>query len=269
MRVTIGARSSFNSCTDAWPCSLLQSTTPDAKMPRSVQGWTPCMLNDFSENRWPFAKGGEQTIALVSLLATGLFLLHIRRQTVVTRILAAAGAALAMLILYFFRDPQRSFSGEPGLVVSAGDGEVVEIAREHEPTYLQRDVTRISVFLSIFDVHVQRAPIGGKVASVDHRLGKFLQAFRPEASTENEHIAMVIESDFGPVLVKQIAGILARRCVNHAQPGEQLLTGQRFGLIKFGSRVDLFLPPDAEILAGVGDRVSGGITPVARLGQPS
>lgn len=225
------------------------------------------MQHDLKETRWPFAQGGEATIALVLALLAALLALQQWRSNIVTRSLAAVGIALSGLILYFFRDPNRQVASMPGLVLSAADGEVVEIAFEREETYLQREMVRISVFLSIFDVHVQRAPISGNVVSVVHRPGRFLQAFRPEASTENEHIAMVVESEYGTVLVKQIAGILARRCVNRAQPGDQLQGGQRFGLIKFGSRVDLFLPPDATILVANGDKVTGGITPVARLAK--
>ena len=100
---------------------------------------------------------------------------------------------------------------------------------------------------------------------VRHLPGRFLQAFRPEASSVNEHIAMLIGTAFGPVLVKQIAGIMARRCINKARPGDLVHGGQRFGMIIFGSRVDLFIAPAAEILVAVGDRVTGGVTPVGRL----
>ena len=220
-----------------------------------------------NDSRWPIAKGAEPTIALVSALLAAIFALHFRRPNHVTRLLAALGTIFSLLILYFFRDPNRESFEVPGLVVSAGDGEVLEITREREDTYLHRDMIRISVFLSIFDVHVQRIPVSGNVVAVEHRPGKFLQAFRPEASTANEHIAMLIESDDGPVLVKQIAGILARRCVNDARPGDRVRSGQRFGMIKFGSRVDLFIVPHAELLVAVGDKVAGGITPMARLAE--
>lgn len=214
---------------------------------------------------WPFAEGGETTIGLVSLIASACVALAAWRPNIATRLLAVAALAVWLLILYFFRDPERQTVDEPGLVVSAGDGEVVEIVDEREGVYLHREATRISVFLSIFDVHVQRIPISGKVTTVEHHNGKFLQAFRPEASMVNEHIAMVIESEYGSVLVKQIAGIMARRCVNRAETGQMVHVGRRFGVIKFGSRVDLFVPPRAEILVAIGDKVTGGVTPIARL----
>ena len=173
------------------------------------------------------------------------------------------GAWLALL--YFFRDPNRPRVSEPGLAMSAADGKVMAVVREYEPVYLRREMLRISTFLDVTDVHVQRIPLGGTVRQIVARPGKFLQAFRPEASTENESIAMEIETPYGPVLVKQIAGIMARRCVNYARPGQQMTTGERFGLIRFGSRVDLFLPLHASPLVAEGDRVYGALTPVARL----
>jgi phosphatidylserine decarboxylase len=170
-----------------------------------------------------------------------------------------------MLVLYFFRDPQRKPIQEPGLVVSAADGEVVAIVQEQAGTLAERETLRISVFLSILDVHVQRVPLAGTVMRIEHRPGKFRQAFRPEASEENEAITTELATAFGPVVVRQIAGIMARRCVNYLAVGQAVETGQRFGLIRFGSRVDLFLPPTAEILVTIGSKVQGGTTPVARL----
>ena len=114
-------------------------------------------------------------------------------------------------------------------------------------------------------MHVQRVPLGGEVTVIDHQPGQYLQAFKPEASDVNEYIAMVTESGYGRVLIKQIAGILARRCVNYAKPGDTLQTGQRFGLIRFSSRLDLFLPPNAQLLVKIGDKIEGGLTPIAQL----
>lgn len=218
-----------------------------------------------ADRTWPFAEGGGPTLALFTLLWGATVAVWRSRPAFLTRLLAATATAVWLFVLYFFRDPNRRSVTGPGLVVSAGDGEVVAIVREQEEAFLGREAVRISVFLSILDVHVQRAPIGGTVTMVEHRPGKFLQAFRPEASTENEFIAMTIESPYGEVLVKQIAGIMARRCVNYARPGQLVASGQRFGLIRFGSRVDLFLPPDAEILTAEGDHVQGAVTPIARL----
>ncbi|MDX1689147.1 MAG: phosphatidylserine decarboxylase [Candidatus Promineifilaceae bacterium] len=218
-----------------------------------------------ADRTWPFAEGGGPTLALATLLWSGVLALWRARPSLASRLLATVATGLWLLVLYFFRDPNRRPVTGEGLVVSAGDGEVVAIEPEREEEFLKCEAVRISVFLSILDVHVQRAPISGTVTMVEHRPGKFLQAFRPEASTENEFIAMNIETANGDVLVKQIAGIMARRCVNYTRPAQQIAIGQRIGLIRFGSRVDVFLPPDAEILTTVGDHVRGGVTPMARL----
>ncbi|MCL4870705.1 MAG: phosphatidylserine decarboxylase family protein [Anaerolineae bacterium] len=223
------------------------------------------MENYGKDKQWPFAEGGESTLALMTGIWAAAAALRFLRQNPLTTLLFWLITPLWLLILWFFRDPNRDTLVEDGLVVSPGDGELVEIIREPEKRYLNDDTIRLSIFLSIVDVHVQRVPISGRVTLVEHRPGQFLQAFRPEASEVNEYIAMITESAYGRVLTKQIAGILARRCVNHAQVGDWLTTGQRFGLIKFSSRVDLFLPPDAELLVRVGDKVYGGLTPIARL----
>ena len=223
------------------------------------------MTENGKDKSWPFAEGGESTLALVTGLWVVAAALRFLRSNPLTNLLFYLSTPLWLFILWFFRDPNRTPLVEEGLLVSPGDGEVVEIMREPEKRYLNDDTIRISIFLSVTDVHVQRVPMSGRVTLVEHRPGQFLQAFRPEASEVNEAIAMITESEYGRVLTKQIAGILARRCVNHAQVGDWLTTGQRFGLIKFSSRVDLFLPPNAELIVRVGDKVYGGLTPIARL----
>jgi phosphatidylserine decarboxylase len=169
------------------------------------------------------------------------------------------------MILYFFRDPDREVIDRQGLVVGPCDGKVVSIDRLKEDRYLNEEVIRISIFLSLFDVHVQRSPLAGEITLVDRQPGKFLQAFRPEASDVNEYIAMRLKTPYGVLLVKQIAGILARRCINFAKIGDKLRTGERFGHIKFGSRVDLYVPLSAEVKINIGDKVRGGLTSIAQL----
>ncbi|MCB8945002.1 MAG: phosphatidylserine decarboxylase family protein [Ardenticatenaceae bacterium] len=219
------------------------------------------------DRTWPFAEGGGSTILVVSIAQLLAIILWLQFSNWPTGIFLFLMTCLWLLILYFFRDPNRQVINQPGCVIGPGDGEVVEIVREREARYLQTDVIRISMFLDITDVHIQRVPLSGQVTLVQHQPGKFLQAFRPEASDVNEYIAMVIEGEYGRILIKQIAGILARRCVNMMQPGDTVTTGQRFGLIKFSSRLDLFLPPDAQLLVAVGDKVYGGLTPIAQLRQ--
>jgi phosphatidylserine decarboxylase len=223
------------------------------------------MDNYGADRWWPFAQGGGVTIAVFTVLWATAVTLWFIWQNLATGLFLLVATALWLLILYFFRDPNRQVVNEPGLVIGPGDGEVVEITHEREEKYLKAEIIRISMFLSVTDVHVQRVPLGGKVTVVDHQPGQYLQAFKPEASDVNEYIAMVTESGYGRVLIKQIAGILARRCVNYAKPDDVLQTGQRFGLIRFSSRLDLFLPPDAQLLVKIGDKIEGGLTPIAQL----
>ncbi|MCI0576834.1 MAG: phosphatidylserine decarboxylase family protein [Chloroflexi bacterium] len=214
---------------------------------------------------WPFARGGEATILIFTALFGLAAVWWFARPGLWSGVAVFLAALLWLLILHFFRDPRRTVKAVEGLVVSPADGEVVTLVNEPEERYLQAAAVRISIFLAVTDVHVQRVPLSGRVESIEHRPGKFLQAFRPEASTVNESIAMVIATPYGRVLVKQIAGILARRCVNYAAVGQAVTAGERFGLIRFGSRVDLFLPPQAKLLVKVGDKVAGAVTPVAQL----
>lgn len=218
-----------------------------------------------AQRKRPFATGSGATILSVTMLwGTAVFLAK-KYTSPLTKLLAWLTTSLWLLVLYFFRDPHRDVMQEPGLVISPADGEVVEIVREPETRYLDANVIRLSIFLSLTDVHVQRVPLGGMVTLVEHQPGQFLQAFRPEASHVNEFVVMGIETPYGRILVKQIAGILARRCVNYMHPGDMVTTGQHFGLIRFSSRVDLFLPSSARLLVQIGDKVQGGLTPIARL----
>jgi len=184
---------------------------------------------------------------------------------VVTAILFAFGwrntafvaLALTLFVLFFFRDPERPVAEGAGVVVSPADGKVIVIKDIFEPTYLKKDVKQISIFLSVFNVHVNRAPIGGTVEAVKYNPGKFHVASVDKASLDNEQTAMVIATGQQKVLVKQIAGLIARRIVCYAKPGDSIKKGERYGLIRFGSRVDIFLPKDAEIKVKLGDRVKG------------
>ncbi len=164
---------------------------------------------------------------------------------------------LTLFVLFFFRDPERHVPDGEGLVVSPADGRVIIVTDYFEPEYLKKDVKKISIFLSVFNVHVNRSPVAGTVETVKYNPGKFLVASADKASTDNEQTAMVIKTGKHQLLVKQIAGLIARRIVCYAKPGDAIKTGERYGLIRFGSRVDIFLPKDADILVNVGDRVKG------------
>jgi phosphatidylserine decarboxylase len=166
------------------------------------------------------------------------------------------------LVLYFFRDPDRNIIRESGTFYSPGDGVISDIAIKG---FDGKEYLRIGIFLSVFDVHVQRAPITGQVSFVEHNQGKNHPAFDPAASIENDQIVMGIHSEFGLVIVKQIAGILARKCVNYAKKDDLINMGQRYGLIKFGSRVELYLPKEVKVLCEVGEKTYGGITALAEM----
>lgn len=170
----------------------------------------------------------------------------------------------AAFLLQFFRDPERAIPQEPGAVVSPGDGKVTDISPVTVDGARQ---TKISIFLSVFNVHVNRSPIAGVVADVRYQRGKFLDARSPHCAELNEQNVVTVEGDGQRVVFKQIAGLLARRIVFHPKVGDRLERGQRVGLIKFGSRVDVVLDASAHIAVKVGDRVAGGSTVLAHL-QP-
>lgn len=173
------------------------------------------------------------------------------------RNLGTVSLVLTLFVLFFFRDPERPVPQGDNIVVSPADGKVIVVKDVYEPEYLKRHVKQVSIFLSIFNVHVNRVPYGGRVEIVKYNPGRFLVASMDKASTDNEQTAVVIDNGGRKILVKQIAGLIARRIVCYARPGDQLSTGERYGLIRFGSRVDIFLPIDTELKVKVGDRVKG------------
>jgi len=171
---------------------------------------------------------------------------------------------LALFFLCFFRDPERSIPDAPETVVSPADGKVTDVS---PVTIGGEKQLRISIFLSVFDVHVNRSPIAGIVREVRYQRGKFLNAMNPASAEENEQNIVLVEGDGQTVVFKQIAGLLARRIVFHPKVGDRLERGQRVGLIKFGSRTDILLSPTANVQVKVGDRVRGGASVLAYL-QP-
>jgi phosphatidylserine decarboxylase len=169
--------------------------------------------------------------------------------------LALIPVLLAAFFLWFFRDPERVVPAGTGLIVSPGDGKV-QAAELVETTDGPR--LRVTVFLSVFNVHVNRVPIGGTVTLVEHKAGKFLNAMKQESAVENEQTMIVIDGGGYSVAFKQIAGLLARRIVCNLKAGDVVERGQRMGLIKFGSRVDVLMPVETQLQVKVGDTVSGG-----------
>ena len=173
-----------------------------------------------------------------------------------------APVVLAAFFLWFFRDPEREIPSGAGLIVSPGDGLVTETAQIATPEGARQ---RISIFLSVFDVHVNRAPMGGVLSRVHYQKGQYLNAMNPASAERNEQNVVTIQGEDCKVTFKQIAGLLARRIVfNHAE-GEWVERGQRVGLIKFGSRVDVILSADAELRVKVGERVKGGASVLAAM----
>jgi phosphatidylserine decarboxylase len=179
------------------------------------------------------------------------------------------GAFLSVLTLffaYFFRDPEREIPGGENDIVSPGDGHVVSIVEEDETYFINGQAKRISIFLSVFDVHVNRIPIGGKVDFLKYKPGSFKAAFKEDASSINEQSIIGITSQSGKrILFKQIAGLIARRIIFRVQENQLVTRGDRFGLIRFGSRVDVSVPPEVEILVKKGQRVYGGKTLIGRI----
>jgi phosphatidylserine decarboxylase len=166
----------------------------------------------------------------------------------------------------FFRDPERTPPAGEDLVVSPADGKVISVAEVDEGRYLNRRMKRICVFMNVFNVHVNRVPVSGRVEAVRYNPGKFLMGYAEKASLDNEQNAIVIRrTDGGDVLFIQIAGLVARRIVCYLKGGERVARGERFGLIRFGSRVDVYLPPDTEIRVKVGEKVRAGESVLGKL----
>jgi phosphatidylserine decarboxylase len=188
----------------------------------------------------------------LALGAAALFL----RWTIAGAILIG----LAAFIFYFFRDPKRVISAEPGAVVAPADGRVVVVTDESNAG---RPGKRISIFLAIWNVHVNRSPAAGVITNLNYRPGKFYAAMRPSASADNEQNVITLATDSGEIVFKQIAGLIARRVVCWKKTGESVARGERIGLVRFGSRADLWLPRDSELLVKVGDHVKGGSSVVA------
>jgi len=201
------------------------------------------------EGRWIFA-------VLLLLAMAGWFL---------TPWLSLLFLLLIFSTLAFFRDPNRTTPAEPNLVVAAADGTVTDIVDVDENEFLKNGSRRIGIFLSIFDVHTNRAPIDGRIIYRQHWPGLCLDARRPESSEKNESMTWAFENSRVTIVVRQLTGAIARRIVAWSQVGDELKKGDRFGMIRFGSRTEVYLPLAATVLVKMGDHVSGGLTIIARL----
>lgn len=169
---------------------------------------------------------------------------------------------LALFIFYFFRDPERSIPTDSGAIVSPGDGRVVVVKDE---SYAGRPGKRISIFLAVWNVHINRSPAAGTITRLDYKPGKFMAAWAESASLDNEQNVFTLASENGELVFKQIAGWVARRVVSWKKQGDAVTRGERVGLVRFGSRVDLWIPENAEVVVKVGDHVKGGSSVLARI----
>ncbi len=187
------------------------------------------------------------------------------RRSVVLWLVAVLVVAVTLWVAYFFRDPERPGPRGERLVVSPADGRVVMITEVDEPAFVGARTVRVSIFMNIFNVHVNRYPVSGTVAYVHYNKGKFLNAAHDKASLENEQMSVGVDTGAQRILVRQIAGLVARRIASYARLGTHAEQGARMGIIRFGSRVDVFLPTTAALRVAVGDRAFAGRTPLAEL----
>jgi phosphatidylserine decarboxylase len=212
-----------------------------------------------------FAREGLSFIVIAALVAAGVFGIALVRRSWPLWLFAFALALIALWVAYFFRDPIRSGERGERLVIAPADGKVVMITEVNEPTFMKERSIRLSIFMNVFNVHVNRYPVSGIVRVVDHTPGRFANAASEESSLENEQTSIGIESGSNHVLVRQIAGLIARRIVTDSKVGEHVRQGERMGLIRFGSRVDVFLPAGAALRVKVGDATFAGTTVLGEL----
>ncbi|MBK8249186.1 MAG: phosphatidylserine decarboxylase family protein [Gemmatimonadetes bacterium] len=217
----------------------------------------------------------------MSIAREGLIFIYIAAAITAATYMAAAGrrswplwvlafvfTLLTLWVIYFFRDPERTGPRGDDLVIAPADGRVIQVSEVDEPAFLHGRAIRVSIFMNVFNVHVNRYPITGTVRYVHYNPGKFLNAAVDKASLENEQMSVGIEHPRGRLLVRQIAGLIARRIVTYSREGDAVEQAEKLGLIRFGSRVDVFLPPGTDITVKVGEHTTAGTSVIARLRGP-
>jgi phosphatidylserine decarboxylase len=212
-----------------------------------------------------FAREGLLFIAIAAVVAAGAFGFAITRRSWGLWLAAFVLLLLALWVAYFFRDPERTGERGPSLVVSPADGKLIMITEVDEPTFVKGRAVRLSIFMNVFNVHVNRYPVEGVIRYIHYNKGKFFNAAAEKSSLENEQMSVGIERDRYRVLVRQIAGLIARRIVTYSKLGETVRQGDRMGIIRFGSRVDVFLPAGSTLRAKVGDITVAGVTLLGEL----
>lgn len=214
-----------------------------------------------------FAREGLLFIAIAAVVAAGGFGLAINRRSWGLWLLAFVLLLLALWVAYFFRDPERTGQRGASLAVSPADGKLIMITDVDEPDFIKGRAIRLSIFMNVFNVHVNRYPVDGAVRYVHYNKGKFLNAAAEKSSLENEQMSVGLESGKRRILVRQIAGLIARRIVTYSKLGETVKQGDRMGIIRFGSRVDVFLPVGSTLHAKLGDATVAGVTILAEMPQ--
>jgi phosphatidylserine decarboxylase len=212
-----------------------------------------------------FAREGYPFIGIAAVLAVATFALALARRSWALWLLAIVITVLALWVAYFFRDPERTGERGANIVVAPADGKLIMITEVDEPAFIGGRATRLSIFMNVFNVHVNRYPVDGTVQYVHYNKGKFLNAAAEKSSLENEQSSVGIESGQYRILVRQIAGLVARRIVTYSQKRQHVKQGDRMGLIRFGSRVDVFLPTDAKLRVELGTLTTAGTTVLAEL----
>ncbi|HMH85417.1 MAG TPA: phosphatidylserine decarboxylase family protein [Gemmatimonadaceae bacterium] len=212
-----------------------------------------------------FAREGLLFIGIAAAVAAGAFGFAISRRSWGLWLAAFVLLLLALWVAYFFRDPERIGDRGPSLVVSPADGKLIMITEVDEPSFVKGRAIRLSIFMNVFNVHVNRYPVDGVVKHIHYNKGKFFNAAAEKSSLENEQMSVGIETGRHRVLVRQIAGLIARRIVTYSKLGESVKQGDRMGIIRFGSRVDVFLPVGSTIRAKLGEVTTAGVTILAVL----
>jgi len=216
----------------------------------------------------PFAFEARNEIFISTFVLTCAILLAILFPSAIAFILLFLVGLLWIAILRFFRDPDRQIPPDEAVYLSPADGRIMVIDTVDEPMFMNGQAKRVAIFMSLTNVHVNRAPMAGEVLLSRHVPGKFLQAFREQASDANEHHLIGIMEGSNRILVKQIAGIMARRVVCRVQTGDHIDAGERLGIIKFGSRVEIFMPPQSTVKVQIGEQVKAGESIIAHKSLP-
>ena len=211
------------------------------------------------------AKEGIPFILIAAVVAGGTFALANSRRSFLLWLLAFLFTVIALWVAYFFRDPERTGPRGDMVVIAPADGRIVLITEVDEPTFIHGRALRISIFMNVFNVHVNRYPVDGTVRYVHYNPGKFLNAAVEKSSLENEQMSVGLESGPFRILVRQIAGLVARRIVTYSKDGDVVKQGERFGLIRFGSRVDVFVPTNSTVKVKIGDTTMSGTSVLAEL----